>query len=504
MARNRRRGGITVRLPARGPNPNGRRRRRRNNNRPAAQVVVQRPRRRRQRRQRGGFLNTVGRFAGSALGAVGSGLLGGVAKIFGSGDYVMGGPVSSNSLAGSTPPQFGNASGSTRIRHRELIGDVFSSINFAVNSFEIQPAIPVLFPWAYRICSSYEQYRLMGMVVEYKATSSNALASTNTALGVVGLATLYDASEPDFSSIQEGLNYVGAQSCSPAQSMLHFVECARGQNPLDKLYTRTSDLPSDQDKKFYDMGKINLFTSGQQAAGVTIGQLWISYDIELSKPKLPAGGLTSLAPVDMYFNNAVGSSNINLSGKTNLTVDYPDIANIGTTMINNTVYFSSSAPRGRYMIDVDAVRFGGSGTTGTKLCTGVTYSNCEGVNYLPQTQQSQFSTNFTTNTGTGDYKQSATCVFDIKQSGVASVTFDGVLLQGTAPAELSTYNVVIMVSAIPPLPTMISQKRQLIAVQEQLKQLQEQFYALSRLEHITLEDVDQRDRMESTEIVASK
>jgi len=332
---------------------------------------------------------------------------------------------------------------------------------------------------------------MLGMVVEYKSTSASALNSTNTALGVVGMATLYDANEPDFTSIQEGLNYIGAQSCSPAQSMLHFVECARGQNPLDRLYTRTGDLSTDQDLKFYDMGKINIFTSGMQQANVTIGQLWVSYDIELSKPKLPSGGSTSLAPVDVFYNPSVGNNNINLSGKLNGIRDDPDISNIGSYMINNTVYFPVNVPRGRYMIQVEAAK-SSANSTGSVLATGVTPTNCNLVNALPSgtgTNDSSFKVTSTT----GDWVLSAATVVEFYNPGVASVTFDGVLLQGTSS---NVYNVAVFVSALPPLPTKVSQATKIRELQSQMGLLMQQFKQIHEIEFDPSHG--------STEIVASK
>jgi hypothetical protein len=65
-------------------------------------------------------------------------------------------------------------------------------------------------------------------------------------------------------------------------SAIHPVECARGSGVLDYLYTYQS---AGGDARFTTFGNFNIATVGQQSAS-TIGELWVSYDIELCKPRL--------------------------------------------------------------------------------------------------------------------------------------------------------------------------------------------------------------------------
>lgn len=301
---------------------------------------------------------------------VGTSIGSGIDKIVGSGDYVVSSSVKSNSLAGTTPPMFGSATGTTVIRHREFVSDIFSSTNFLVRSYPIAPGLTNLFPWLSQIAVNYEQYRIRGLVFDLKSTSASALNSTNTALGVMGIATQYDADEPDFQSKQEAENYIGCQSTNPSNSILHFVECARGQNVLDHLYTRSGQLGADQDIKFYDLGKLQIFTQGMQAAGVNIAELWVSYEVEFSKPKLPAGGLTQLTPCDVFEFNTAGSNTWAGAGGVTRT---PTYGNIGSYINNNTIFFPSTMPAGRYIINIDGVLTSGTGI-GSAAATTVSVS----------------------------------------------------------------------------------------------------------------------------------
>lgn len=390
------------------------------------------------------FLSTIGAGVGSIFGPtgamIGRGIGGGLARITGLGDYQISQPVAQNSLAGQTPPMFGNSTGATRIRHREFIGDIYSSTNFQVRSYPLTPGIPTLFPWLSHIAANYEQYRFRGLVVEFKSTSASALNSTNTALGVVGLATQYDAAEPDFVSKQEAENYIGAQSCNPSNSLLHFVECAPGQNPLNLMYVRTGVLPTNQDVKFYDLGKVQLFTQGMQQANVNIGELWVSYEIEFAKPKVPAGGDNQTAPIDWYTNTAVGYQNIYLSGKISGVPDLPTYGNLGTSITNNTLTIPANASRGRYLFALWGYLISGSSAGAT---TGsLSYNNCNQANifqsttgtYIPYLQ-----------TGIGSAVPCFVFAFDVLQSGAATVTLTGFDLQGSANDQ---FNLSILVTAL--------------------------------------------------------
>ena len=355
-------------------------------------VVATRTRRRKanpqRRRGNSNWLGSLGSSVGSLVGGGPGSRLGrmvgnGIARIAGRGDYVLSGNVQNNSLAGSTPPQFGDATGTTRIRHREYIADVSGSQAFSSRQYQLQPGLTQLFPWLSRFASCYEQYRIMGLVVEFKSTSASALNSTNTALGVVGMVTQYDAHEPPFQNKQEAENYLGCQSCSPSQSMLHFVECAKGQNPLDKLYVRTAALGEGADVKFYDMGILNVFTAGMQAAAV-IGELWVSYDIEFSKPKLPPGGVFAFGS-DFYQIGA-----INMNNTAPLAVrTYPAYGTLGTSL---------------------------SGTAGN-LVVNIPQEMAGGIYHA------YFSVNLATGTGTGPF--SAVPVYGTGISALSAYTDNG-------------------------------------------------------------------------------
>lgn len=233
-------------------------------------------------------------------------------KLIGFGDYSR--PtyaVKENTLLanGMDPPEIRNAKdGRFILRHREFLGDVItgSAGVFKNTSYRIQPGLAASFPWLAPVAQQFEQYVLRGMIWEFKSTSSDALNSTNTALGTVIMATEYDSTQPNFTNKQAMENHNFASSARQSCSMLHPIECARSQTVIGNLYTRSAEVPDGADPRLFDFGNFQIATVGQQGSNVNIGELWVTYEIELLKPQLDAGGP---ALSDHFWSPAATTSN---------------------------------------------------------------------------------------------------------------------------------------------------------------------------------------------------
>lgn len=229
---------------------------------------------------------------GSHLGGIfgmkdlGRGVGGVIGRILGSGDYVTNfDSVRSNTLT-SPVPAFGNER--TTITHREYIGDVVSSAvagAFKLEKYRINPADSGTFPWLATMATNFEEYSIDGMIFEFKTTSGNSVASTNTSLGTVVLATQYDPTRASFTNKQEMENHYFAQSTVPSNSVLHAVECKKGESPLSKLYIADTTDPG-YDPRFSDYGNFSIATVGMPGVSVNLGELWVSYRVSLAKPRL--------------------------------------------------------------------------------------------------------------------------------------------------------------------------------------------------------------------------
>lgn len=253
-----------------------------------------RPKRRTVASKRRGYLPGVARTLGATIGGHFGGPLGGalggkLGSLFGSISGLGSYDVKHNTLLTDNGPPVFSSNGKTRIVHREFISNVVSSNTFRGAVYPINPGLPLTFPWLSGIAANFEQYQLEGIVFEYKSTSADALNSTNTALGTVVLSTNYDVMDPPFTSKREMEAYEYTVSTAPSASVIHPIECGRGRNTLDLLYIDPSGIVVEgTDRRFHDHGNLTVACEGMQQSDVVIGELWVSYHIDLVKPKLPA------------------------------------------------------------------------------------------------------------------------------------------------------------------------------------------------------------------------
>jgi hypothetical protein len=74
-----------------------------------------------------------------------------------------------------------------------------------------------------------------------------------------------------------------------SNTFIHPIECGTTETPLSVLYVQASNTSGGtDDNRFNDVGIFQISTIGQiDAAGMPIGELWCTYDIEFLKPALP-------------------------------------------------------------------------------------------------------------------------------------------------------------------------------------------------------------------------
>lgn len=227
------------------------------------------------------------------------------ARIRGHGDYVLSGNAiggaGGTTLAGEVPKFTATKEGTVRVTHKEYLGEVRTLGNTFANHkvLPLNPGLDTTFPWLSSIAANFEEYEFSGLTFAFVSESADALSSTNTALGSVMMATQYNANLPPLQSKESMLAYEFSNTGRPSSSMVHMVECARRRTVLPEMYVRsgpvTQTAGAPQDYRLYDWGTFQIATQGQQAACV-IGELWVTYDVELRKPRLPGpyGSLTNL------------------------------------------------------------------------------------------------------------------------------------------------------------------------------------------------------------------
>jgi hypothetical protein len=145
----------------------------------------------------------------------------------------------------------------------------------------------------------------------------------------------------------EMLQIENCVSICPAESAMCGVECAKNYNPLGVLYNRVGGSIPAGSEQLYDFCDFYLATEGMQAVA-TIGELWVTYEIELLTPILGGGqignqinfahytigsGVTTSA----YFGTTIPTS----AGNTN-------VSTMDLTFTNTTITLPSSVTTGAY------------------------------------------------------------------------------------------------------------------------------------------------------------
>ena len=232
---------------------------------------------------------TVGTWMGSPAmgGAVGRSLGAAVSRWLGSGDYV----VNSNSIvqsslkASASIPMMHADSQTVVIRHREYLGEVRSNTEFTIeNTYQLNPGNNRTFPWLSSIATSFQEYKFRGVVFHYIPSSGSAINGTNAALGTVMMQTSYRATDAAPSSKVEMLNEYCSNESVPSEPFAHPIECNPRENPFNVLYVRSGQVPTTDTIMMYDLGITHIATSGNPADSNVLGDLWITYEVELKKP----------------------------------------------------------------------------------------------------------------------------------------------------------------------------------------------------------------------------
>jgi hypothetical protein len=244
------------------------------------------------------------------------------------------------------------------------------------SNFQINPGDSQTFPWLSGIAARFQEYKIKGMVFHYIPTSGNAVASTNAALGSVMISTSYRANDAPPMSKVEQLNEYCSVECVPSETVCHPIECDPKENPFNIQYVRTTSVPAEDSRLLYDLGVTTVATSGQQVTGTVLGDLWVTYEIELKKP-IVASNVTS--PVETL--------SVTYTGTFSPTVWYPtEFSRFGTleaTATGKTVTF----PRGITGTFLLATYFVSGGTLAAfnNVGGGTVVTNCTLTAVAPST-----------------------------------------------------------------------------------------------------------------------
>lgn len=217
--------------------------------------------------------------AADALGELGGMAGGAISRIFGMGAY----QVRGNTLMSNQVPMFiSNGEYGVTISHREYLFDVHASDVFSHTTLALNPGIRGTFPWLSQLAANFSEYDLKGCVIEYIPTSG--MIGANPALGSVIITSNPNLTEPPYDNKMEMESSQYCVTTVPYKAMIHPIECdpsfQLNRNKLIRSTTVSDDI------HFYDWCNIQIATQGQPTGSTyTLGEIWISYNVELKRPK---------------------------------------------------------------------------------------------------------------------------------------------------------------------------------------------------------------------------
>jgi hypothetical protein len=283
-----------------------------------------------------------GASTGRSLGAA-------LSQWLGSGDYSVGTNSLVSKARSGTIPAMHNSGQSVVVRHKEYLGDVYSGTGtptgFSINStYALNPGLAASFPWLAPVAANYQEYTWKGIVYHFVSTSGNATGA-NTSLGTVAMATNYRATAPAYTSRLSMLNEFFATDAKPSEDFVHPIECDPKENPFNVQYVRSAAVPAGEDPKTYDLGVTTIATQGMQTAGENLGELWVSYEVELRKPI--ALGLT--APLSSY---ALGGGSSSISATNPFSTNFAVTSGAAITSVSGKVITFARGLQGTFVLAV--------------------------------------------------------------------------------------------------------------------------------------------------------
>lgn len=253
-------------------------------------------------------------------------------------------PIANGAMVRTTVPKVRNRVNGVRVTHREYISEIAPEPDtggesvFAIAFMgKINPGNARVFPWLSTIAQRFESYIFKSLRFIYEMQS----ATTNS--GTVMLVVDYDTVDPPPASKEQMMAYVGAVRSPPWFAAV--FNAAPGDLRKAKTYyvNASEDNPSGTDPKTYFVGNVYCATQATIDEGVTWGELYVEYDVELITPVLDTEGATQ-ALIGFTYNDDSSTTNVWRTGGLDILYDGTD------SLLDNQEYYIPSA--GVYTIEL--------------------------------------------------------------------------------------------------------------------------------------------------------
>ncbi len=181
--------------------------------------------------------------------------------------------VAYSKAVGISAPTIGTRSnGRTVISHREYVCPLVGDTGLSILGKNVNPGLSEVFPWLSTIAANYEKYKMVKLSFQYVTSSGTSTG------GRVGLAFGYNPSEAIPLNKQEFFSIVPNREEAPWEDIILHVPCTG-----ETKYVRFAGIDSGT-VNTYDMGKVVTATGNNADSTSTLGDLFVEYEVELSRP----------------------------------------------------------------------------------------------------------------------------------------------------------------------------------------------------------------------------
>jgi hypothetical protein len=189
-----------------------------------------------------------------------------------------------NVVKGVKPKFVPGPRGSILVSHREFIADIFGSTAYYVQTFPVNPGLPMLFNWLSGLALNYETYRFRKLQFLYFPSCPTTTAGT--------ISFAFDSNAQDSAPISKMAlcSLAASTRVNPWNKVVLNIN-AENLHKAKCNYVRSTGVSNTTDIKTYDIGNLFIATMGNTTSD--LGDLWVEYEVELATPQNSIMQLTS-------------------------------------------------------------------------------------------------------------------------------------------------------------------------------------------------------------------
>jgi hypothetical protein len=345
------------------------------------------------------------------------------------------------------------------VKEEEYIADVtLTSAGFTNLQYSANPGNAIMFPWLSTIAVNFNKYRFSKLLFRYRPIVSGYATAGQT--GDIILSFNPDASDPApvaQSQVYDLQMRDNDEPCAPfALNKLSIAEI----NKQDSYYVRAGAAPANTDIKTYDVGNLNVSTTGTATSG-TCGKLFVDYEVLLHSPVLVQP--TSSGAV--HFSSIASTSADSFSGSVLQSGGSPAFS--GITTAANVITFPAGIP-GNYLMVMTVA--GATSSTAWTTATGA--GGVSGLSTLTQSAVRDAVNNVFSLAGT-----TTNPVFLLKTFTLANatgtITLSPLTITGTGSMDLFILSLptTLLTSVLPPSDREVSLMERLARVERCLQRM---------------------------------